>query len=724
MSWLKIKSAFSLRNSGDLVFSEKFSLRKFIFYFLSFSVFLALVEVFSFTVFELFINWQNNFKLIDLTTLSSYNLFYSWRLHLNVEAYFLVALLAGGLFVGICIIKKDLEKYWTVLVVVIFFPPLILFVWQIFYFLAPNFKIWALAIEIFIFLIIVILILTGKIYFKNRMDILIFLFFLSGIFITLNLIRTILLEKNIINYKNLFLLVGAGLSWILFSGIIGFFLLDFRAKSGRILRILLSGIFLAFSFFIFINPLKVWLKLGVRSIMEEKTSKKNYPDIIMVVWDTVRADHLSLYGYERKTTPFLNYLASQALVFKRAFASASWTIPSHASFFTGLYPSQHNCHHENLKLASRFDTLAEKLQRLGYINLGYSNNILLDPNTGLSQGFDRFIINFKKGHYLGEAFYLTLLYLCLPEVREDSGAFLTEKVIKKWLRRLKKREVPFFLFINYMEAHTPYPWTGLAFQFFEHPEKTRRRFYHQSVDWDYFICRGRISKSAQEGIIKWYDGAIYYLDWHLSRLFNYLSELGLLDNTIVVILSDHGEYFGEHNLFEHSFGLHQNILWVPLLFYFPQKLKPQKISKPISLIKVPDIILRLIQGENFSQIEQTLLTNSSPVFAETFFPYIYIQRLWRQCPGNAHLEKFYRRQKAIIRWPYKLIWDSKGKDELYHLENDPKEFFNLIKQKPEIYFELKKQIDIFQSKYPTPKAADLKMDLETRQIFKSIGYLK
>jgi len=195
----------------------------------------------------------------------------------------------------------------------------------------------------------------------------------------------------------------------------------------------LATVILSFGIFILLLPALSWRHL----YLVPAAKKSSRPNLIMIVLDTVRSDHLSLYGYGRETTPFLDQLAEQSLVFDNAYSASPWTLSSHATFFTGLWPSEHNCTYENLRLDPQYTTLAETLESDGYFTIGWSNNPLLNYASGLTQGFDRFVENNQLALFFGDWLSKARLKR-FPEYNQDNGAALTRRSLERWLPRLAR----------------------------------------------------------------------------------------------------------------------------------------------------------------------------------------------------------------------------------------------------------------------------------------------
>jgi len=486
---------------------------------------------------------------------------------------------------------------------------------------------------------------------------------------------------------------------------------------------LLMLLSIIFGIFLTLMPVWQWRKIFL-SGYHHSGNKPDFPNVIMIVLDTARADHFSFYGYPRATTPFLEQLAKDSVVFENAFSTAPWTLPSHASFFTGLYPSEHNCHYENMRLAKSYQTLAEDLSKMGYFTLGYSNNEMITRFSGLTQGFDRFVESSKARFYTGETVKLFFQTLMDENLYYDNGARATGRVIKKWLARINRHNTRYFLFINYMESHIPYPQFAEAFKFFDQPDEARNRLKNKIPQYDIYNCHPELNSQIISDSVNWYDGALFYLDLKLKELFQFMRDNAYLDNTIIIILADHGESLGEHNLWGHAIGLYQQLLWVPLMIYAPDKLAPARIKRMVSLKDVPEMIQALLKDKSPLQIQDSGSEELKPVFAEVFRFKSKVQYFKIFCPDSEYLSLLDRRQKAVILVPYKLVWDSKDAHQLFNFVDDPQEMKNLFSSDEETFAELNNAIKLFLLAHPLPGETQKTLDAQTLKTLKALGYIR
>lgn len=298
------------------------------------------------------------------------------------------------------------------------------------------------------------------------------------------------------------------------------------------------------------------------------------PNVVVVLLDTLRADHLGSYGNGRGLTPFLDQLAARGVRFERAYATSSWTMPSVASLFTGRYPVQHGVHTMQSKLADGERTLAEALQEKGWATAGFSANLLVGEPHGFGQGFDAYTA-----------------FAVEPGAGKVRGAALRAHG-QRWLdgRRPGASGPPLFLYFQFMEPHAPY----------EPPEPWRSRLVRPHAAGEVEAAaevmeQHKIWNRPPEQIAllaSLYDGEVAAADEEVRLLFADLERRGLLANAVVVITADHGEEFGDHGGLSHGFTLFEEQVRVPLLILAPG-LTPAVVREPVSLVDVAPTVLAL-----------------------------------------------------------------------------------------------------------------------------------
>lgn len=404
------------------------------------------------------------------------------------------------------------------------------------------------------------------------------------------------------------------------------------------------------------------------------------PSVILIVIDTLRQDHMSLYGYDRRTSPNIDRWAQDALVFDVAVSASSWTLPSHASMFTGLFPKSHGAHgyrgttreDSARPLDEQFTTVAELAAENGIATAAIvGNHSYLDTNWQLNQGFQTYWVGKPRFPYRFPVIEGLARRIQPFQFREFCwfyyrDRYITDNVIR-WLDATKGR--PFFLFVNYMDVHGPRLRAPTA----EIPDSGFR--FDDRKDLDSVLQGNPIGPGAQRALIDGYDREIMHLDQDLERLFEYLDTSGLSLTTSVILTSDHGEYLGEHNLVFHSMHLHQEVIRVPFLIKGPG-IDPGRSRKPVRSVDVFSTVLELlgIQYVGETHSHSALGNTSGPLIAEWYaaeFPGFLK-------PGYA--DRFNRDLRAMQLDRYKIFLDEHAKKELYDIEHDPHEKHDIASQ--------------------------------------------
>lgn len=429
-----------------------------------------------------------------------------------------------------------------------------------------------------------------------------------------------------------------------------------------------AGIALAMLFAVLITAFEGRRALQARHAMKSLPSaRSDAPNVILIVWDTARAKNLSLYGYERRTTPFLDSLARQAVVFDRAFATAPWTLPSHASMFTGQYATAQSGDRMS-PMDGTHRTLAEELRSQGYATGAFVANLTYTYySTGLHRGFTRYedrkrtfgqvslhttltqstaiqaaYRRITRDRWYGAAVRALLSFDWRPEY----DRFLTQayksgaEVTRDFLSWEARTERPFFAFLNYFEAHSP----------------------HNAPD------RGRFGGAK---LIDQYDGALFSLDRELARLVKELERRGELARTIIVVTSDHGEQFDDHGLKGHANSLYLELLHVPLVIYAPQHSAiGQRDLRVVSLRDLPRTILG-VAGIANSTIPGAMLVQSESTGPDTAKPSPAIAEVSKGINDNPRNPTYHGDLTAVVDDSLHVIRDGQGKHHVYAYQRDP-----------------------------------------------------
>lgn len=493
------------------------------------------------------------------------------------------------------------------------------------------------------------------------------------------------------------------------------------------------------------------------------------PNIILIVVDTARAQNFSCYGYNRATTPAVDSIAEEGVRFENVSASSPWTLPSHASIFTGLYSSQHGAHAKHKYLDATNVTMAELLQWSGYKTVAINGNSWISDTFGFDRGFDDFIKLWQwfqtttdvtnatfgmlpesytsrwrqllkhllSGNALknvGNAFYARFL-----DRRYDYGGRRATAEAKRWIRDRISDEQPFFMFINYLEPHLEYK-PPLPFRHLYTEERALAERLVQSDQikyaWQYIVGHTQISDVELQTLRSLYDAELSYTDSLIKELYDFLDTESLLDETILAITSDHGENIGEHKLMDHQYCLYETLLNVPLIIRYPKRIDSgQVISEPAQLVDILPTVLELadVQHEHADSSMSggiSLLSGGSREFvvSEYLGPQPTIKALQRLVPDttSANLHKFERALRAIKVDQWKYIWSSDGSHELYDLSVDPTESTNVIGNYPSVETKLQSKLDEWVSSVNSQNVKgeqDVEMDDATRQRLEALGYL-
>jgi arylsulfatase A-like enzyme len=426
------------------------------------------------------------------------------------------------------------------------------------------------------------------------------------------------------------------------------------------------------------------------------------PNVLLIVLDTVRADHLSLYDYPRPTTPNLERLARRGVRFDHARAAAPWTLASHASMFTGRWPHELDIAWSS-PLRAGVPTLAEHLRSLGYATAGFAGNtIYCAYDSGLDRGFTHYrdhvvdalgaartarCLNeaLKAAAWLGRFFPVSGATLLKLSEGERKHADRVNWELLDWLSRRRQPRRPFFAFLNYIDAHAPYlpppgASSGLG------PMSMTDADVRFLADGWMRVDKRYLPVGARLLAIDAYDHCLAYLDVRLGELLDDLGRRGVLDRTLVIITADHGEGLGEHGLFDHGESLYRTEVRVPLLILPPggRGRSPAAVGEFVSLRDLPATVVDLVG-----------LRAGSP------FPGRSLARTWADRPAEAHPPEAdaarseldssnpsdpnrgrspARRGPMVALAEKDFIYirnEGDGREELYSARNDPHELVDL-----------------------------------------------
>lgn len=335
------------------------------------------------------------------------------------------------------------------------------------------------------------------------------------------------------------------------------------------------------------------------------------PDILFVVLDSVRRDRVSAYGHDRPTTPWFDRLAEEATLFENAFTPAPWTLPSHCSMFTGLFPSEHGVTNGfsdiSLQLPSSFQTLTERLSADGYRTAGFSNNPWVGSLSGLDRGFDEYVEWDLEIGVDGETDLATSrdrlyskTHAALAQAARQpvfllKRRFFTSNLVDRatrWITSGASDDAPSFTFLNLMEAHSPYFPPKDAFEDLglSPPGSIEPRLLNTKL-LAYVLGKADLPPERRKRALEFYDASLRYQDRKLGQLLSAMQEAGTFENSLIVICADHGKNLGEHDRDQTPPHYTRPVNTdVPLLVKRPRQTTPERVPHPAELTGIFDLV--------------------------------------------------------------------------------------------------------------------------------------
>lgn len=461
------------------------------------------------------------------------------------------------------------------------------------------------------------------------------------------------------------------------------------------------------------------------------------PNILLIVLESTRASHLSCYGYDRPTTPYLDQLAAEGVLYEQAISPASWTLPAHSCLFTGLYTSQHGTDFDQPQLNPQIMTLAEMLQQRGYCTAAFSTNPWVNQKLGFSRGFQTFRWAKRTLEWLSpliptETKIEKVIRYALDFWRPLS--LRNNHLLQKWIAEAQSHRQPFFAYTLYFDPHYPLrPRPPYAAQFLGERYK---RWWRVNKDPDRYMA-GAVQMTHEDfEILKGlYDSRLASMDAILGQFVDFLRRTGLLDNTLLFVVADHGENLGEHALMSHQYCVYETLIHVPLIIRYPPLFPAGlRISPQVQTLEIFTTIMDVVGIERQeivnhvsgrSLVPAKLVDNPLP-FAISEYLVPNLDRMQRLYP-HKDLSHYKRALRAIRREGYKYIWTSDGQPELYDLTIDSGETNNLVNQKTPLAKELQAQLDKWltsiQKLSPAQQPAANIDDAVVTQRLRDLGYL-
>lgn len=394
-------------------------------------------------------------------------------------------------------------------------------------------------------------------------------------------------------------------------------------------------------------------------------------NILFISIDTCRADYLSCYGFGRETTPNIDHIARQGVLFENAVSPVPITLPAHCSMLTGTIPPYHGVHkNASFKLDDSNVTLAEILGANGFATVGIISSVVLDRQFGLSQGFDTYEDTFKKARERLSG---------SERMGQEASA-----VAMEWLGENKDKK--FFMFLHYYDPHLAY----------EPPEP--------------------FSSAYADDL---YAGEIAYTDFCIGKVIEKLKTLGLYDSTLIVIAGDHGEMLGEHGETDHRYFVYQSAIKVPLLFRVPGRKEPKRVINQAGLVDILPTICSLLNIKIPAEVQGRDL--SAELYQRPKLP----EQAQRYFYCESYTPVFYEANPLLAVLDDRFKYIRTTRPELYDLSRDPGEINNLVKDQPQRVriFEDKLQQILEQNERKAQTRSQVELDENAIKKLESLGYV-
>jgi len=383
-----------------------------------------------------------------------------------------------------------------------------------------------------------------------------------------------------------------------------------------------------------------------------------HPNVVLIVIDTLRVDHLGTYGSGADTSPAIDRLATESIVFESAYSTAPWTLPSMASIMTGHYPTTTGTAGQDIKLSESFTTLAEVFSAGGYQTAAFVSHIFVGARFGFDQGFGTFNEEEAgRGHS----------YVSSPGI--------TRRALD-WLRNARNESRPFFLFVHYFDPHYNYIMHPILNT---HPEYDGKLLGVESWKVLRAMSRnGEIDDDDKRYLNALYDSEIRFTDHHIGELLEFLRQQGLYDDALVVLTSDHGEELMERRdgWLGHTKRVTQAMIRVPLLWKLPKSEHARRIARDASLVDLAPTLTALA-GLGFPRASKMLGRRMLPEEAVD--------------PARGVFSETQRMKDliAVVTAPFKLVHSrTRRTSRLYDLHSDPEELVNVAAANPGIALRL------------------------------------
>lgn len=484
------------------------------------------------------------------------------------------------------------------------------------------------------------------------------------------------------------------------------------------------------------------------------------PNIVLLVLDAVRVDHVGCYGYERNTTPNIDELARRGVKYANAFAPSIWTPAVHGAIFTGQYPSHTGTYGNSLAIPDHLETLPEALREAGYRTFAASAGAHIRRDRGYDRGVDQYVETRRISPELGfvrklltDRSFQKQVSFSLRAGPDDKTLFKFDR-LKRFAKESKNGGSPFFAFVNAKTAHSPYnpprPYKGLFCEELERPRWEVLERILSALDQPTQTVAGQdddtllqVARTGGDGILAgrkeltdeewaiieaWYDGAIRYMDDQIGSLVDELNEIDAFENTLLVVTSDHGENFGDHGLTRHVFCLYDSLLQVPLIVSPPSRhAMDDVVTNQVSLIDLYPTFLD-VAGADLPTYDHS--TSLYPFDDRQFHEYTFAEYAGYEGPANRLKRKYpnvdttnlARTIQSVRTDEYKLIRDERGEVELYRWREDETEHNDLADKEPEMVGTLSEVLESSLGTLRVEGELENSTDEDLQEQLKALGY--
>jgi len=485
------------------------------------------------------------------------------------------------------------------------------------------------------------------------------------------------------------------------------------------------------------------------------------PNVLFLVLDAVRRDHISCYGYERETTPNIDRLAADGVRYEHAIAPSVWTGAVHGAVFTGRYPSHTGIYGDSLTIPDDIETISDAFRGAGYRTFAASAGAHIRAGRGYDRGIDEYVetrrIGLDSGSFkkaLSDRSFAKQVGFSLTRGPDDKTLYKYDR-LKRFVEGAASDDDPFFGFINAKTAHSPYnpprPYKGLFCEGFDRPryefvERAAAALGRDTQTLDGYDTKKLrdVSESGGDGVVAgavemderewdvlraWYDGAVRYLDSRVGELVEFLRAQGVYEDTMIVVTADHGENFGDHGLTGHNVCLYDTLVRVPLIIK-PAGESPsgRVIDEQVSLIDL-EPTFRDAAGaplDDYPHSESLLGFEDRRYHEHTFSEFASyvgrVERFRREYP-EFDASQFVRTLQSVRDDEYKLIVDDEGNRELYAWRDDPAETRDIAADRPAVADELEATLRESFDPLERPGEFEAPDDDALKQQLEDLGYI-